>query len=94
MSRDYYDSITIGTSIDEVVAEAGDPRLIHPKNSNILEYEYIERISIQRRPDHFSVENKYFIDVIDGTVVGKHMTTSRSPAYNVLYETIPNYAAP
>ncbi len=94
MSRDVYDCIAIGMPIADVEAQAGQPRDIRSRGSDVTEYEYIERIKIQAQPDHFSVENIYYIDVLQGYVVGKRMVTHRTPAYNVLYDTQPNYAAP
>lgn len=95
MTREVYEGVTVGTPISDVEAQAGQPRDIRSKGSDIQEYEYIERIrGVQARPDHFSVENIYYIDVLNGVVVGKRMVTNQTPAYNILYDTQPNYAAP
>lgn len=94
MSRDVYDSVEIGMPVADLELIAGQPREIRSKGSEIEEYEYIERIKVQAQPDHFAVENIYYIDVLRGQVVGKHMTIHRTPAYNILYDTQPNFAAP
>lgn len=94
MSRDTYDSIEIGMSVTDLESLAGEPRDVRSKGSEIDEYEYVERIRVQAQPDHFAVENIYYIDVLHGQVVGKRMVTHRTPAYNILYDTQPNFAAP
>lgn len=95
MTRDIYEDIAIGMPIADITAKAGQPRDIRNKGSDVEEYEYIERIrGVQSRPDHFSVENVYYIDVLNGFVIGKHMATHKTPAYIILYDTQPNYAAP
>ncbi len=94
MSRDVYDSIQVGMPIADVQSWAGEPRDIRSKGNEHEEYEYSERIKIIPQPDHFSIENIYYIEVVHGIVAGKRMTTTRTPAYNILYQTQPNFAAP
>lgn len=94
MTRDIYDEVAVGMPIADITAQAGQPRDIRSRGSDVEEYEYIERIKVQAQPDHFSIENVYYIDVLHGIVVGKRMVTNRMPAYIILYDTQPNYAAP
>jgi hypothetical protein len=89
MSRDVYDTVAVGMPIAEVEEQAGQPRVIRTKGSDVQEFEYGERI---RMNNHYVIENIYYFDVLNGIVVGKRMRTVRTPAYNIMYETEPNYA--
>ncbi len=89
MTRESYDSITVGTHIADVQAQIGKPESVRSKGSDIEEYEYVERIRVNL---DYTVENNYYLEVLNGIVVGKRMTTQRSPAYDLMYETEPNFS--
>ncbi|MBS3903886.1 MAG: hypothetical protein KGZ39_00995 [Simkania sp.] len=89
MTRESYDSITIGTHVSSLNNQLGKPDVVRAKGNDLEEYEYIERISIN---NDYNVENNYYLEVLNGIVVGKRMTSHRSPAYNIMYETEPNFS--
>lgn len=89
MSREDYDSVTVGTSIDDLEARVGKPDAVHFKGVDRQELEYIERIGMNT---YYTIENKYFIEVMNGVVVGKRMLSKRSPAYEFMYQTEPNFS--
>ncbi len=89
MSRDVYDNVAVGMPIGDVEEQVGQPRNIRSKGSDVQEFEYGERIRLNY---HYVIENIYYLDVLNGIVVGKRMRTIKTPAYNIMYETEPNYA--
>lgn len=89
MTQEHYDTVTVGTSIAELEEIAGKPDAIHYKGDERQEFEYVERIGVST---YYSVENKYFIEVMNGIVVGKRMLSKRSPAYEFMYQSEPNFS--
>ena len=89
MSKEDYDSVTVGTSVADLESKVGRPDAIHSKGPDRQELEYIERIGMNT---YYSIENKYFIEVMNGIVVGKRMLSRRSPAYEFMYQSEPNFS--
>lgn len=88
MTRETFDSISLGTPISEVVAKAGEPYSIHSKGGGLEEYEYHERLAIDNQ---FVAEYHYFLKVSQGKVVAKRVVTEKEPAYDLIYQEDPNY---
>ncbi len=88
MTRETYDSVTVGTPIGDLEKQVGEPNAVRSKGSNKLEYEYIEKITLN---GNYTIENNYYLEVLNGIVVGKRMKSERTPAYNFMYQSDPNY---
>lgn len=88
MSREIYDDITIGTSMQEVTQKAGEPYSARSLGNDKDEYQYIERVSIGN--EMFYV-NHYYFEVTDGIVVGKRLKQETRPGFDLLYQEDPNY---
>ena len=88
MSRDAFDSITLGEPVEEVKSKVGSPYAVHEKNEHSVEYEYVERLYVDQ---DYSVENHYYLTISAGQVVAKRFKVQRTPAYNLIYEEDPNY---
>jgi hypothetical protein len=89
MTRESFDSITLGTSIEEVIEQSGEPYAIHSKGGGIEEYEYLERMVAQN--NILVAENHYFLKVSQGKVVAKRLKREKQPAYDLIYQEDPNY---
>lgn len=90
MTRCDFDSVLLGTPIEQVLAEAGEPYSIRECGEGGCEYEYIERMS----QDNILVyENHYYLRVVDGMVVSKRLKQETEPAYDLIYQADPNYPA-
>jgi hypothetical protein len=87
MTYKTYDEVQMGTSLADVESQVGQPYSIHHKESGD-EYEYVERINVGN--SRF-VENRYFLIIQNGKVVGKYMNRERPPAYDLIYQEEPNY---
>ncbi|MBI2742701.1 MAG: hypothetical protein HYX48_02150 [Chlamydiales bacterium] len=88
MTRETFDSISLGTPISDVVAKAGEPYAIHSKGGGLEEYEYHERFAVDNQ---FVSEYHYFLKVSQGKVVSKRVTREKEPAYDLIYQEDPNY---
>src|SRR5579872_2363451 len=71
MTRKNFDTVTMGTSEEQVKEMAGKPYAVHKRANGVLEYEYIERIDTG---DHFVTENHYLISFQGGKVISKRIT--------------------
>jgi len=89
MTRENYDTLVIGTPIFELQEQVGQPDIVRSKGGDLEEYEYIERITMN---GNYTIENNYYLEVLNGIVVGKRMTSERTPAYNFMYNSDPNFA--
>lgn len=81
--------IDMGISIESVQCQVGDPYAICIREDGAEEYKYIERIDLGRG---LVMEKQYFLVVKDNKVVSKRLVRRIPPAYNLLYETDPNYS--
>lgn len=83
-----YNSIMTGTSAKEIVQKYGEPYAVHDRGKGLLEYEYIERVSMN---NELIYENHYFLTIVNGQVVGKRFTEETRPGYDQLWQPDPNY---
>ncbi|MCI0382632.1 MAG: hypothetical protein L0207_06250 [Chlamydiae bacterium] len=88
ITKENYNSVTLQTSENELVAELGQPYAIHNLRGGGQEYEYIERFTMG---EELVSENHYFFKIQNGRVVSKRMTREKRPAYDLLYQEDPNY---
>ena len=89
MTRENYDGIAIGTPIAELQKQIGQPSIVRSKGDDLEEYEYIEKITMN---GNYTIENNYYLEILNGIIVGKRMTSERTPAYNFMYNSDPNFA--
>lgn len=85
-----YNSIMIGTPAPKVVEKYGEPYAVHEIDKSTLEYEYIERVSMN---SELVYENHYFLTIVNGQVVEKRFSEETRPPYDQMYEFDPNYPA-
>jgi hypothetical protein len=76
MNLNAFNDIELGESPSQVVAAVGQPYSINRKDSETVEYEYIERIKAGGRDLE---DRRYIITIRDGKVVNKQVQYS-SPA--------------
>ena len=88
MTQENYYSIDLGTPVKALEQQVGTPYAVYHLSNGRLEYEYIERINMGNR---LLTENHYFLTISDGKVVSKRFTTEQPPAYDLMYESDPNY---
>src|SRR5262245_8188888 len=88
MTYSQYDGIQSGMTVSDLKSEVGEPYAIRNTGDGIQEYEYIERIDTG---NNIAAENHYFIVIKDGKVIGKRMKREGPPAYDLIYQTEPNY---
>ncbi len=88
MTYSKYNDVQLGTSIEQLEAQMGTAYSVHKKKDGTTEYEYIERIDAGNT---LVAENHYFLIVQDGKVVGKYMSRQSPPAYDLIYQSEPNY---
>ncbi|VHO00844.1 hypothetical protein [Candidatus Rhabdochlamydia sp. T3358] len=80
--------IEMGVFINEIQCQVGDPYAICIREDGAEEYQYIERIDLG---NGLVMEKHYFLIVKDDRVISKRLVRRIPPAYNLLYETEPNY---
>lgn len=78
----------IGTPADQVVRQYGEPYSVRDRGGGLLEYQYIERVSMN---NELVYENHYFLTIVDGQVVGKYFREETRPGYDQLWQPDPNY---
>ena len=90
MNRDSFADINIGESIEEVVAQYGEPYSIRSRGGDCDIYEYIERVLMG---SEVIQQRRYYIVVTKGKVVGKYVKFYNPPAYDQIYtdDIYPNY---
>lgn len=87
MTQDTFSSVQVGTTVQSLVKEKGEPYSIRDKNG-MEEYTYIERVT---NGNQLIYENHYIFFVKDGIVVGKTTTQERRPAFDLIYQDDPNH---
>lgn len=85
-----YNRILLGTPASQVVQCYGEPYAVHEIDHETLEYEYIERVSMN---NELVYENHYFLTIVNGQVVCKRFTEENRPPFDQMYEYDPNYPA-
>lgn len=88
MSRNDFDCIQIGDTLDKVEQTVGEPYRICSKGGDTYEYEYVIKLQFTGKSDT-TIEH-YYIIVSKGVVVGKRFSSESSPAYNLIYSDDPN----
>ena len=88
MTQDTFSSVQVGTPIQMIVQERGEPYSIRDKNG-MEEYTYIERVT---NGNQLVYENHFILFVRDGIVVGKTTTQEKRPAFELIYQDDPNHA--
>ncbi len=88
MTQDSFSSVQVGTSIQTIVQERGEPYSIRDKNG-MEEYTYIERVT---NGNQLIYENHFILFVKDGLVVGKTTTQEKRPAFELIYQDDPNHS--
>lgn len=85
-----FGKITIGDSIDSVIALYGQPFQIFSIGRELYEYEYLERWFIGKEA---IVQKKYYFLVRDNKIIDKRIRTTIPPSYDSLYyyQSIPEY---
>jgi len=83
-----YNQITLGTPAKEVVQRYGEPYSVKELGKGILEYRYIERVSMNRE---LVYENHYYLRVQDGQVVSKRFREENRQPFDQMYRPDPNY---
>lgn len=81
--------IDMGVSIESVQCQVGDPYAICIREDGAEEHQYIERIDLG---GGLVMEKQYFLVVKNNKVISKRLVRRVSPAYNLIYETEPNYS--
>ena len=87
MTMQSYDNIQVGTPIDIVVQDNGNPSSVS-SDYGTSEYKYVEKITNGNR---LIYENHYILFVQDGKVTGKMAKQERRPAFDLIYQDDPNH---
>jgi len=87
MTRENFDQVQIGSSINSVIHTNGEPYSVHEKNGK-EEYVYIERVTTGNT---LIFENHYILYVQNGMVVGKDVTQEKNPPFDLIYQDDPNH---
>jgi hypothetical protein len=87
MTQDTFSDVQVGTPIQVVIDQNGEPYSIDAKNG-MDEYHYIERVTNGNR---LIYETHFILYVRDGVVVGKTSSRETPPAYNMIYQDDPNH---
>ncbi len=83
-----YNAIMLGTPASQVVEKYGEPYAVRTIGKNTLEYEYIERVAMNRE---LLYENHYYLTVVDGQIASKRFKEKTRPPYDQMYRPDPNY---
>lgn len=86
MNRESFESIHLGTPVNEVYAKAGTPYQVHCLGGGKEEFEYIEKIDVGNT---VVMQNRYFLIIMEGQVVSKRFCKERPPAYDFIYKDDP-----
>lgn len=87
MTMQTFDGVQVGSSVDGVVQENGEPYSIKTRQGT-EEYMYVEKVTSGNR---LIYENHYTIFVKDGVVVGKTAKQEMVPAFDLIYQDDPNH---
>ena len=81
MTSEGYEMIEKGMSIKEVRKRYGTPYTIYSKGTATETYEYIERITNDRR---VMEQRRYYIVVSKGKVIAKYQKVSNPPPFDAI----------
>jgi len=87
MTMQSFEEVQIGSSINLVVQQNGDPYTVVKKHGT-EEYQYVEKITTGNQ---LLYENHYTIFVKEGKVIGKTSTQEAVPAFDLIYQDDPNH---
>ena len=87
MTRSGFREIELGTSVEEVVKNYGEPYYIRSNRDGSKEYHYIERIPFG---EQVVEDNNYVLVIKNGKVISKRYNQERPPAYDEIYDDDPN----
>lgn len=87
MTRPGFDQIEVGTPVETVVKEHGEPYSIKNTRDGNQEYRYIERVPVG---DVTAEQNTYILVIKNGQVVSKRYNQELPPAYDEIYDDDPN----
>ncbi|MES2199139.1 MAG: hypothetical protein V4489_03105 [Chlamydiota bacterium] len=87
MTQQTFSDVQVGTPIETIVHENGDPYSIENKNG-MEEYRYVERVVNGNR---LIYENHFVLFVKGGVVVAKTVTQETLPAFDIMYQDDPNH---
>jgi hypothetical protein len=89
ISKKNFEAIPIGSTVHQLEEQVGKPDAIHSTGLNRQEFEYVERLELN---PYYSIENRYFIEIMQGVVTAKRTLSRRSPAYDFMYQGEPNFS--
>ncbi len=87
MTQETFDNVQVGTPIQTIVKENGEPYSVENKNG-MQEYRYVERVT---NGNYLIYENHFVLYVKGGMVVAKTVTQEQVPAYDLIYQDDPNH---
>lgn len=88
MNRLQYNDLMLGTRGSAIVNKYGDPYSVRDLGNGTLEYEYVERISMN---NELVYENHYILTIVNGQLVNKRIRQENRPPYDQMYQENPNY---
>ncbi len=88
MTRLDFNEIMLGTSIGEVLNCYGDPYAVSEPPCGGVQFEYIERITMN---SVLVYENHFYLLIMDDIVVSKYFSEEDRPAFDEMYQQDPNY---
>lgn len=83
-----FNNIQLGMQASDVVNRYGEPYSVRELRGGALEYQYVERISMNQE---LVYENHYFLTIKDGKVVSKRFREENRPPFDQMYQADPNY---
>jgi len=87
MTKSTFDNVQVGDPVVEVQKKAGEPYRTRKLGDGTEEYEYIERIPLGEETVQ---ENRYYLIIKNGQVVGKKYKEDLPPAFDQIYDPNPN----
>jgi outer membrane protein assembly factor BamE (lipoprotein component of BamABCDE complex) len=91
MTRDTYDNLSTGESVEDIRKKAGEPLEIKTLSNGRQEYLYVEKVMMGTE---VIMENHYILVIANGTLISKKMTTQKPPAFNIIYQNNPSLLPP
>lgn len=83
-----FNCLLLCTPVCELLEKYGQPYAIHDRGCGIVDYEYVERVSMN---NELIYENHYFLRIEEEKLVKKFFREENQPAYDLLYQEDPNY---
>lgn len=87
MTHPGFNDIELGTPIDHVIRNYGEPYSIKTNKNGSKDYLYLERIPVG---EQIVEENRYILVVKNGQVVSKRFNQEHPPAYDEINDDDPN----